>query len=72
MNSKERLGARVGLCNFFAILSERLGSLGASVKCTVPKNHSLKKNFSFSLHEQDQGATAWSVSGINSVGRLPL
>ena len=42
MNSKERLGARVGL---FAILTERLGSLGASVKCTVPKKSLLEKTF---------------------------
>ena len=52
VNSKERLGARVGLCNFVGAS----GIFGSVCEMYCTKKITPWKNFSFSLHEQDQGA----------------
>ena len=51
VNSKERLGARVGLCNF----DGASGIFGSVCEMYCTKKITPWKNFSFSLHEQDQG-----------------
>ena len=59
VNSKERLGARVGLCNFVGAS----GIFGSVCEMYCTKKITPWKNFSFSLHEQDQGDSRYSWPG---------